>query len=149
MRHLKDLGADLLAHRPAAALFLAWWLATWVITAVTWLRGPTGEPVGMHPLAVALHALLPLAAGGLVWWWRPNALRLTAQRILLALGCALVIGLLPVPLPVVLRIALAGVVLLAVATLVGVRGLGGSALAGVLVLESDLVLLTLGGGFLQ
>ncbi len=148
MRHLKNLGADLLAHRLAAALFLAWWLAAWAITVATWLHGPTGEPEGMHPLAVALHSLLPLAAGGLVCWWRGHLLHLTAQRALLAVGCACVVGLLAVPLPEALRIALAAVVLMVVATLAGVRGLGASTLAGLLVLESDLALLTLGGGLL-
>jgi hypothetical protein len=60
---MRQLWRDIKAHPVSAVLFAACWLGTWAITALTWQRG-------MGALAVILHLLSPVIAGGLVGWWR-------------------------------------------------------------------------------
>ena len=57
----------------AALLFLALWLTTWLVTVVTWERDAAGFSIGMAPLAIPLHLLLPLVLGALVWLYRSSA----------------------------------------------------------------------------
>lgn len=59
----RQLWRDIRAHRVSAGVFLAYWAATWAITALTW-------QAGMGQVAVILHLLSPVIAGGLVGWWR-------------------------------------------------------------------------------
>jgi len=130
---MRRLGEDIRAHPAVAGPFLALWAIAWWITVVTFNRGVPNE-------VVLLHLALVLAAGGIVGWWRQESLRATSRQLLLAAGCAAAAGLLAVPLPDPLRFALAGLALPVVATIAGVRGLGGSAIVGLLVLEIDMAI---------
>lgn len=68
--YMKWLRQDVDAHRLAAALTLACWLAVLVITLATWVFDTTGSPIGMHPVAILLNLFLPFGASALVGWWR-------------------------------------------------------------------------------
>jgi hypothetical protein len=50
----------------AALLFVGLWLATWVVTVVTWERDAAGFSIGMNPVAIPLHMVLPLLLGTLI-----------------------------------------------------------------------------------
>lgn len=70
MRHLWQ---GIRTHRLSGLLFLALWLATWVVTVVTWEQDANGFSLGMEPLAVPLHLVLPLILGALVRMYGSNA----------------------------------------------------------------------------
>ena len=60
---MRQLWHDIKGHPLAAALFFVYWVGAWAVTALTWQGG-------MGALAVILHLLSPVIAGGLVGWWR-------------------------------------------------------------------------------
>lgn len=53
-------------HRLAALLFLVLWVCAWAVTIITWERDAAGYSVGMNPVAIPLHFVLPLVLGILV-----------------------------------------------------------------------------------
>jgi len=63
---MRQLWDDIRTHPLAALLFLLLWTAVWLVTVVTWERDPAGYSVGMRPVAIPLHLVLPLVLGALV-----------------------------------------------------------------------------------
>ena len=53
-------------HRLVALFVLVLWASAWAVTVVTWERDAAGYSVGMNPIAIPLHLVLPLVLGGLV-----------------------------------------------------------------------------------
>lgn len=49
--------------RLAALLFAVLWLSTWFVTVMTWEKDAAGFSIGMAPIAIPLHLLLPLILG--------------------------------------------------------------------------------------
>jgi hypothetical protein len=70
---MRRLWPGVRAHRLAALFFLGLWLATWLVTVVTWERDAAGFSIGMAPFAIPLHLLLPLVLGALMWLTRSDA----------------------------------------------------------------------------
>ncbi|MFP3914171.1 MAG: hypothetical protein ACLFWM_04800 [Actinomycetota bacterium] len=57
-------------HAVSVAVFLGLWATVWLLTVDTWETDPAGYSIGMSPVAIPLHFLLPLALGVLVsFWW--------------------------------------------------------------------------------
>ena len=63
---MHHLWQGLRRHPATTALVSAAWLATWLVTVVTWKRDATGHSIGMAPSAIALHVALPLLVGVVV-----------------------------------------------------------------------------------
>jgi len=63
---MHDLWRRLGRHPLATSLFAALWLVTWLVTALTWERDAAGYSIGMNPIAIPLHVILPLALGVVV-----------------------------------------------------------------------------------
>jgi hypothetical protein len=62
-----------LRGRPfGAALLAALWLATWLLTVLTWERDAAGYSIGMAPIAIPLHLVLPLLLGVVVAHYRDD-----------------------------------------------------------------------------
>jgi len=53
-------------HRLVALFFLVLWVSAWAVTVGTWERDAAGYSVGMSPIAIPLHLVLPFVLGGLV-----------------------------------------------------------------------------------
>ena len=70
---MRRLWQGILTHRLAVLFFLVLWVATWLVTVVTWKRDIAGFSIGMDPLAVPLHLLLPFILGTLIGLYRSNA----------------------------------------------------------------------------
>lgn len=62
-------------YRLAALLFSVLWVCAWAVTVVTWEHDAAGYSVGMNPVAIPLHLVLPFALGGLVGLGRSIASR--------------------------------------------------------------------------
>ena len=60
---MHHLWQGLRRHPATTALLSAVWLATWLVTVVTWKRDVAGHSIGMAPSAIALHLTLPLLVG--------------------------------------------------------------------------------------
>jgi Flp pilus assembly protein TadB len=69
---MRRLWHDSKAHKPAAALFLMYWLTTLAVVLVTWSHGIPGE-------IVILLLTTPLIAGVLVGRWRASTPERTAR----------------------------------------------------------------------
>jgi len=69
---MRQLWHDIQTHRLATLLFLLLWAATWLVTVVTWERDAAGFSIGMAPLAIPLHLVLPLTLGALITLYRSN-----------------------------------------------------------------------------
>jgi hypothetical protein len=68
----------------ATALFLVAWVGTWLVTIVTWERDPAGYSVGMSPIAIPFHFILPALLGALVEvaWRGPPAAATRAYALI-------------------------------------------------------------------
>jgi len=53
-------------HRLVSLFFLILWASAWAVTVVTWERDAVGHSVGMNPIAIPLHLVLPCVLGGLL-----------------------------------------------------------------------------------
>jgi hypothetical protein len=73
----------------ALFLFFASWVAVWGATVGTWQYDATGASIGMAPVAIPLHFLLPLLLGGLIGRWRADAPRIPWKS---CVGAALAFG---------------------------------------------------------
>jgi hypothetical protein len=65
------------SHPRTTLLFILLWIATWVGTVVTWERDPAGYSVGMSPIAIPFHFVLPTLLGALVgtaWHGTPHGI---------------------------------------------------------------------------
>jgi apolipoprotein N-acyltransferase len=60
---MRRLVQTLRRHPLATAIFTVLWLATWLVTILTWERDAAGRSVGMHRVAIPLHFVLPLVLG--------------------------------------------------------------------------------------
>lgn len=56
----------------ALFLFVASWVAVWGATVGTWQYDANGASIGMAPVAVPLHLLLPVLLGGVIGRWRAD-----------------------------------------------------------------------------
>jgi len=69
-----------------ASLFFALiWVATWLVTAVTWERDADGNSVGMDVAVLPLHFILPVIVGLFIWLARSGTSR-PAIRVLAFAG---------------------------------------------------------------
>ena len=44
-------------------MLFAFWLASWLLTVLTWESDASGYSVGMAPVAIAMHAMMPIVLG--------------------------------------------------------------------------------------
>ena len=61
-------------HGLAALVFLAFWIVTWLVTAITWELDAEGHSVGMNSIAIPLHFVLPFVVGGLIGLFRNSTM---------------------------------------------------------------------------
>jgi hypothetical protein len=71
-------------HPVATSLFAVLWLATWVVTVLTWERDATGYSIGMSPSAIPPHLVLPLLLGIIVGLYTTAAAGLRTKRCAVA-----------------------------------------------------------------
>ena len=139
---MRDLWQGLRSHPATTAMLLAAWLATWIVTIVTWKRDAAGHSVGMAPAGIALHFALPLLVGAVVALVGGSASALRLRTCALAgLGFGLVeFGVLAVvdlfwlpsveaPPPVLEQVAGAAVGAVLYAAICVVLSIGGGALS--------------------
>jgi len=84
---MRQLWHDIKTHRLAAALFLVFWLAIWVLPWPGRGIGILGWP---YNLALYLHLLMAFVAGALAGWWRnTTAGKLTGGMLAGLLFCVI------------------------------------------------------------
>jgi len=71
-------------HPLATSSFTLLWLATWVVTVLTWERDAAGYSIGMSPSAIPLHFALPVFLGVIVGLYATTTLGFRARRFALA-----------------------------------------------------------------
>ncbi len=71
---MRRLWREFRSHGRMTVLFLAYWLATLLVVAMTW------QPGGMAGGAGLLLLTVPLIAGALVGWWRGDLSEAAAHR---------------------------------------------------------------------
>lgn len=74
-------------YRLVALLFSVLWVCAWAVTVVTWERDAAGYSVGMNPVAIPLHLVLPFVLGGLVGLRRAGT-RSASGRVCTLVGLA-------------------------------------------------------------
>lgn len=65
-----QLWFDIRNHRRTAIIFLGLWLISWALTVTVWQYDTSGYSLGMGPISIWPHFILPLVTGGLSGWWQ-------------------------------------------------------------------------------
>ena len=81
---MRKFWQDIKTHRTASLLFLVCWIAVWAVTVGTWQYDAAGYSVGMGPVAIPLHFVLPLALGALIGWGGAGRPETSGKRCVLA-----------------------------------------------------------------